>query len=65
MLQVQARLQQALERARTGLEERNFLIVAHERSEATLAAHALDLTGRLETALADHALLTARCAWPC
>ena len=58
--QERARLAGALERARVGLEERNFLIVAHERSESSLAAHALDLTGRLDAALADHASLTRR-----
>ena len=60
MLQVRVKLEQALQRARTGVEERNFLIVAHERSEATLAAHALDLTGRLEAALTSHTTLDAR-----
>ena len=60
MLQVRIKLEQALQRARTSVEERNFLIVAHERSEATLAAHALDLTSRLDTTLASHAVLDAR-----
>ena len=61
-LQERSRLEGALERARVGLEERNFLIVAHERSESSLAAHALDLTCRLNAALADHASLTRRCS---
>ena len=60
-LQERSRLEGALERARVGLEERNFLIVAHERSESSLAAHALDLTCRLNAALADHASLARRC----
>ena len=60
-LQERSRLEGALERARVGLEERNFLIVAHERSESSLAAHALDLTCRLNVALADHASLARRC----
>lgn len=53
--------EEALERARTGLQERDFLIIAHERAEDALASHALDLSTRLEAACADVKTLSHRC----
>ena len=49
-----------LDRARVGLQERDFLIVAHERSEDALAGHALDLTAKLDVACADVKTLSNR-----
>jgi hypothetical protein len=42
------------------VEERDFLIAAHERSEAALAGHAGSLTGNLQTAAAHIEQLFAR-----
>ncbi|KAK9807071.1 hypothetical protein WJX73_000118 [Symbiochloris irregularis] len=49
-----------LEAARVGLQERDFLVLAHERSEDALATHALDLTGKLEASCGDAVRLAGR-----
>lgn len=54
--------QEALAAARLGLQERDFLVLAHERSEDALASHALDLTARLDAACGDVRALADRCA---
>ncbi|KAK9827565.1 hypothetical protein WJX74_010806 [Apatococcus lobatus] len=43
----------ALQRARQGLEERDFLIATHERSEDALAEHAAGLARSLQTSVQD------------
>ena len=62
----------ALAAARRALEERDFLIAAHGRSEAALAAHAAELSAGLAAAAADtqllfdrHAHIPAPCMLPC
>ena len=55
-------VEEALEQARVALQERDFLIVAHERSEDALASHALELTSRLDVACGDVTSLAERCA---
>ena len=43
----------ALRKARVGIEERDFLIATHERSENALASHASNLCGELGEAAQD------------
>lgn len=67
-MQELAAARQALDRARLGLQERDFLVVAHERSEAALAGHARELTAKLQGACADvsalsHRYCLAACVW--
>ncbi len=45
------------------MEERDFLIAAHERSEAALAGHANCLTENLQAAAANIEQLFIRCVW--
>jgi hypothetical protein len=52
----------ALAAARTALEERDFLIAAHGRSEAALAGHAAELAAGLAAAADDTRLLLDWCA---
>ena len=52
----------ALAAARRALEERDFLIAAHGRSEAALAEHADALAAGLAALTADTQLLFERCA---
>ena len=41
---------EALELAKTGIEERDYLITAHEQAEDRIVSHAIDLTENLTTA---------------
>lgn len=50
----------ALQQSRVALEERDFLIATHERSEAALAGHASALTTGLESAAANVEALFTR-----
>jgi len=54
----------ALAAARTALEERDFLIAAHGRSEAALAGHAAELAAGLAAAADDTRLLLDWCGGP-
>lgn len=56
---------EALQQSRVALEERDFLIATHERSEAALAGHATGLTSGLQSAAANIEALFTRCAHPC
>ncbi len=64
---------EALQQSRVALEERDFLIATHERSEAALADHANGLTSGLQSAAANIEALFNRCvslcatyqSWPC
>jgi hypothetical protein len=51
----------ALQQSRVALEERDFLIATHERSEAALAGHAATLTSGLQSAAANVEALFTRC----
>jgi chromosome segregation ATPase len=53
---------EALRLARQGIEERDFLIATHERSEEALADHAISLSGELQHAAKDIGALFATVA---
>lgn len=54
------RVQAKLEQAQLGLEQRNFLIAAHERAEGQLVATTHALRAQLGTAAAELAALFAK-----
>ena len=45
--------QLALRRARVAIQERDFLLATHERSESALASHSVNLCGELERTAAE------------
>lgn len=49
-----------LEAAKVGLQERDFLVLAHERSEGALATHALELTRKLDNSCGNTSRLAGR-----
>lgn len=53
---------EALRLARQGIEERDFLIATHERSEEALAEHAVSISGELQHAADDIGVLFATVA---